>query len=266
MQGNRAKACSYFLVRYIPNLLRNEGLNIGILLHCPEERYLGCRFAEDFRWLRRLDPKADLELLSELQADFERQIDSFDHDQEGYLQSLRKSLSTLIQLEGPRACLLADPQTEIEELYQRSVGLQPSRKSPYDSRLQVKQRLTAALMRAGVWERLDKRVSAERWTQAGDPFRFDYGYEADVTIRLIHALCLKRDTQLAKTLVYTVDCIRRLEPAELTAVVDSVPEAGNADKIALATRNILEEGRIVLQPLAGVETFASSIRQELHRQ
>jgi hypothetical protein len=263
MQGRQAKPCSYFLVRYVPNLLRDEGLNIGVLLHCPEERYLGCRFAEDFRWLRRLHPQADLELLGELQADFEKQIESSERDQEGYLHSLRESLSNLIQLDGPRACLVAEPQTGIDDLYRRSIGPHPARTLPPDSRPRIKERLAAALAGARIWEQMEKRIPAERWTQPGDPFTFDYGYRLDDSIRLIHALSLRRDTQLAKTLVYTLDCVRRSEAAKLTAVVESAPESRTQHRAAFATLKILEEGQIALQPLAGVEAFADSIRQTL---
>jgi hypothetical protein len=263
MRGQAEKACSYFVFRYVPNLLRNEGLNIGILLHCPEERYLGCRFPSDFRWLRRVHPQADLELLGELQADFEKQIEASERDHEGYLGSLSESLSTLIQLEGPRACLLADPQTEIESVYRRSIGPHPAKIPPPDSRLRVKQRLTAALTRAHVWERLEKRIPADRWTQPGDPFAFDYGYTRENSLRLIHALSLKRDTRLAKTLVYTLGCVRRREPAKLTAVVDTLPESDGYNRVAFAAVRILQEGHVALQPMTGIDTFADSIRREL---
>lgn len=255
------KPCAYFVVRYAANLLRGEGLNIGILLHCPEEKYLGCLFANDFRWLRRIDPRADLELLGELQQDFEQQIETNEPNPDGYLRALAESLSNSIQLEGPRGCLLENPSAGIQDLYARNVGRGTARAPSAETRLQVKQRLTAAFVHAGVWERLEKRISAGRWTQPGDPFTFDYGYKPNGAIHLIHALSLKRDTQLAKTLVYTLDCVRRREPAELTAVVEALAES--PDKAALATRNILIEGRIVLQPVAGVEAFAESVQRDL---
>lgn len=255
------KPCSYFVVRYAANLLRNEGLNIGILLHCPEERYLGCLFADDFRWVRRLDAQADVELLRELQQDFENQIESNESDQEGYLRQLSESLSHTVQLEGPRACMLRDPAAEIRDLYDRNVGRGKAKIPGEDTRLRIKQALTSAFVRARVWERIEKRIPAERWTQPGDPFTFDYGYKPNGSIRLIHALSLKRDTQLAKTLVYTLDCVRRREPADLTAVVEGLPRS--ADATSLATQSILMEGRILLRPLVEADALAESVRREL---
>lgn len=256
------KPCSYFVVRYAPNLLRSEVLNIGILLRCPEDKYLGCLFAGDFRWLHRVDPRADIELLGALQQDFERQIEANENDPDGYLVGLSQSLSNTIQLEGPRDCLIENPSAGIQDLYTRNVGRGTAKPAAEDTRLQVKQRLTSAFVRAGIWERLEKRIPAGRWTQPGDSFTFDYGYKPNGSIHLIHALTLKRDTQLAKTLVYTLDCVRRRESAELTAVVDASP--GSRDAAALATHHILLEGQIAIQPVAGVEALAESVRRDLH--
>ncbi|MGH9401030.1 MAG: DUF3037 domain-containing protein [Terriglobia bacterium] len=255
------KPCSYFVVRYAASLLRSEGLNIGVLLHCPEDRYLGCLFAGDFRWVRHFDPRADLKLLGELQQDFEEQFELRERDQERYLRELSESLSNTIQLEGPRVCLLENPPVEIQDLYARNVGRGTARLPGEDTRVRVKQRLTAAFVHAGIWDLLEKRIPGDRWTQPGDPFTFDYGYQLDGSIRLIHALSLKRDTQLAKTLVYTLDCVRRREQAALTAVVEGLP--GSGDRTALATRSILEEGRIALQPVEGAGALAQAVRAEL---
>ena len=55
----KLKKCALFTVRYVPDLLRDESLNIGIFLHSPQERYLGCLFTDDFRRVKRFHPRAD---------------------------------------------------------------------------------------------------------------------------------------------------------------------------------------------------------------
>ncbi len=262
LNHGRPKRCSLFLVRYVPNVVRNEGLNIGVLLHCPEEKYLGCLFAGDFRRVKRLDPRADLALLRALQEDFERQIEEHENDLESYLGVLNDSLSNLIQLEGPRPCLLQDPAADIQQVYERYVGLGGGQALTEDARPRIKQRLTAALVEAGVWEQLDKRVPAARWTHPGDPFTFDYGYRSARAIQFLHALSLRRDTQLAKTLVYTLGRVRRQDDeAALTAVVENA--AGTQDPAALATRSILEEARILIRPIVEAAELARSVAAAL---
>ena len=141
---------------------------------------------------------------------------------------------------------------------------------PEDTRLRVKQKLTAALSLAGVWELTEKHISAARWTHAGDPFNFDYGYtpllahgKPNGHTHFIHAISLRRDEdgKLAKVLVYSIEHIRKKQAAELTAVVEAMAAAG--DTTASLSQRILEDGRIALQPIAGVEDFAQSVRREL---
>ena len=80
-------------------------------------------------------------------------------------------------------------------------------------------------------------------------------------VKLIHALSLKRDNDLAHVLANTLRYIRRKEPAELTAVVEGLPAP--TDETALHSRRILEDAQIALQPLAAVDEFAQSVRREL---
>jgi Protein of unknown function (DUF3037) len=265
---SRLKECAYFLVQYVPDLVRGEFMNIGLFLHSPDEKYLGCLFTDDYRRLKRFHPQADLEYLRELQQDFDEQIDEHGEDLEAYVRAVRDSFSNLLQVAAPRTCLLHDPQTEIHDLFARYVGSRPGAAPQEDTRLRIKQRLTSALVHAGVWEKLEKRLSAAPWTHPGDPFTFDYGYrplaiasKPNGHVRFIHALSLKRDAELAKVLVYTIEHVRRKEAADLTAVVEGL--AGQGDEPAAVCQKILEEGAIAIQPLAGVAEYAQSIREEL---
>lgn len=267
-EGSKPKECSFFLVRYVPDLVRDEVLNIGLFVHSPQERYLGCLFSDDLRRVKRFHPQADLELLRELQQHFEAQIDEYTDDLDAYVRVMQESFSNLIQVTTPRTCLLRDPQTQIQDLFERYVGPRLSGPAPPDTRLRIKQQLTTAFVRAGVWERLEKRVPVERWTQKGDRFTFDYGYQALVAegkanghLKFVHALSLKRDSELAKVLVYTLDRVRRREAADLTAVIEGAPAAG--DEAARHTQRILEGGQVYVQPLSGLDEYVQSVRREL---
>ncbi len=262
------KACSFRLVRYVPDLARGEFLNIGLLLHSPEEKFLGCLFTDDFRRVRRFHPQADLDFLRELQQDFEQQIDEHSEDPEAYLRSMEETFSNLIQVGDPLPCLLGDPQAEIQLLFERYVGQRLEGTLPQDTRLRIKQRLTTALVRAGVWEHLEKRIPAAPWTQPGDSFTFDFGYRplqvegrSNGHIKFLHALSLRRDAELAKVLVYTIEHVRRREPAELVAVVED-PSPAPSDATLLSER-ILAEGHVALHRLGQLDALAQTIRQEL---
>jgi len=267
---SQLKDCALYLVQYVPDLVRGEYVNIGVLLHSPQEKYLGCLFTDDFRRIKHFHPRADLKLLRQLQAHFEMEIDQHGADLEGYLQFMRRSFSNLIQVSEPRSFRLAEPQSEIQDLFARYVGQRLTGPQPEDTRIRIKQKLTAALSLAGVWELMEKNISAARWTHAGDPFNFDYGYTPLLThgrpnghLHFIHAHSLKRDAdaKVAKALAYTFARVRDRETAELTAVVEA--QAAPGDIVATFSQKILEEGGIRLQPIAGVDDYAQSIRREL---
>lgn len=262
------RECSLYLVQYVPDIVRGEFLNIGVFLFSPEENYLGCLFTDDFRRVKRFHPQADLEFLRELQQDFEQQIDEHSDELESYLRGMENSFSTLVQLSPVRACLLHDPAQEIQDLFNKYVGARVEGPLPVDTRVRIKQRLKLSLVRAGVWDHLERSIPAARWTHAGDPFVFDLGYRSleiagrpNGRIKFVHSLSLKRDIELAKVLVYTMDHVRAKEPAELTAVVEGM--AGKNDGAAMLSQNILQEAGIAIQPVALADELARNVRQEL---
>lgn len=265
---SKLKECSLFLVQYVPDPVKGETLNIGVLLHSSDDEYLGCLFTRDFRRVKQFHPQADLDLVRELQRDFEKQIDEHGDKLPDYLAYIQKTFSNLIQIGPPRTCLLGDPQGELADIFARYVGMLKTVEAPEESRLEIKQRLTSAFKRANVWDNLEKRIPAARWTQPGDPFHLDYAYrplfiegKPNGHTHFIHALSLKHDEKLAKVLVYTLERVRRKEAADLTAVVQGLPERG--DKSAALSRRILDEGNILIRPLAEVNELALGIRSEL---
>jgi len=266
----RLKDCALYLVQYVPDLVRGEYLNLGVLLHSPEEKYLGCLMTDDFRRIRHFHSRADLRLLKELQSHFDAEIDEHGADLEGYLQYMRRSYSTSIQISEPRTFRLAEPQNEMQELFGRYIGQRVEGVPPEDTRVRIKQKLTAALSLAGVWEFVEKRISTARWTHEGDPFVFDYGYtplevqgRPNGHTQFVHAHSLTRDNEgrNAKVMVYSIEHVRKKQPAQLTAVVEAL--ALKSDKAASLSQSILEEGGVRIQPIAGIAEFAQHIRREL---
>src|SRR5579872_4840504 len=73
--------CEYHVVRYQPNLIRDEWVNIGVLLLLPGDGASSGRVRQrwleepsDLARLRRLHPAVDEDLLLRLPAEFERQF------------------------------------------------------------------------------------------------------------------------------------------------------------------------------------------------
>ncbi len=269
-EGN-LKPCSYYLVRYVPNAEREEFLNIGLLLYSAEEQFLDCLFAPDLRRIKRFHPQADTEFLRALQSHFEQQIQQHEDNLQGFLEEMQQSLSHVIQLAPARPLLAAEPQAQLPELFERLVDQRHADFPAADTRMRIKQHFVEALRRVRVFsdKRFEKRVPAERLTHPGDPFHFDFGYRPALSpagkpnghLKLIHALSLRRDPELASVLSLTIGYVRSKQPAELTAIIEAWPARG--DKTADHTYRILKDARIAMRPLGEVDVFAASIRDEL---
>jgi len=273
--AEETKPCSFFLVRYVPDIVRDEGLNIGLFLYSPQDEYLDCLFTEDFRRVRALHPQADMELLHDLPQHFEQEIKRHEKELEKYIQEMQEGYSNLIQVTTPRPCLATDPQAEMQSLFTRYVGTRAAAALAPDTRMRIKQRLTDALRRHGVLDHpsFERRVPAAQWTTPGDPFTFDYGYRPLVVegrpnghLRLTHALSLRRDNDLAKALRWTFERAWEHEKGkgaetDLSVVHEDLAEP--IDAVALSSRAVLEDARIRLIPVAQVDGYTQSIRREL---
>ena len=264
------KSCWYYLVRYVPHTEREEFLNIGLLLHSVEDQFLDCLFTRDLRRVKRFHPQADLEFLRDLQSHFEQQIQQHEDNLQGFLEGMQQTLSHVIQFAPARPTLAAEPQVQLQQLFERLVGKRQADFPAADTRMRIKQRLVEALRGARVLndKRFEKRIPAEPLTHPGDPFHFDFGYRPPLAagkpnghLKLIHALSLRHDHELASVLSLTMGYVRDRQPAELTAVIEGWPARG--DETASHSYRILKDAEIAMRPLPEVDAFATSIHTEL---
>ncbi len=71
------KHCEFFLLRYVPDVVKGEFVNLGVvLLEEGENGFTDVRFLRDWRRVRGLDPEADVELLESYEAELRRLLQS----------------------------------------------------------------------------------------------------------------------------------------------------------------------------------------------
>src|SRR5277367_3542253 len=142
----------YRIVRYLPNLVRDEWLNIGVLLFDPATQERRLRLISDtdeFARIRRLHPEADDALLRRMQEELESRFEefsrrtpveaqngeqpsaitgppqAFDGNWERLLTKWDDVLSNAVQLTESKASMAAsDIDAELERLYADQVALQ----------------------------------------------------------------------------------------------------------------------------------------------
>lgn len=58
-----AKIAKFSILRYVPEQHREEFINIGLVFHCPEEKYSSIRFTKNYSRVKTFDDELDVEFL-----------------------------------------------------------------------------------------------------------------------------------------------------------------------------------------------------------
>jgi len=263
--------CRFSLVRYVPDAVKNEFVNIGVVVEGGGARAV--RFTRDWSRVRCLHPDADTALLESLEEEMRT---AAGNDLEKPLwEMLDESFSSSIQISESKACLAESLAAEVEELLQLHVEAAPQlvpRRGVARGRTALVRKMRGEFERAGVWPLLRKRISAAAYTRAGDPLQIDCGYRPNGMVRMFHAVSLESDTDVAKVLAYTlpqlIEGVTRVEKAtlELTAIVEPRREiAEDEETLARYGFNVGVMERAGLRVLTSndLERVAQTAREEL---
>ena len=262
--------CEFSLIRYVPDPVKNEFVNIGVLLR-GEGAVAAVRFTRDWSRVRCVDPDADTAMLEALEVEVGRRLIN---DARGGIASLEDALSNAVQMTKAKACLAESFATELDTLMQLYVlTAKRRRESRRVGRVGVQARMRTEFERAGVWELMERRISAARYTRAGDPLRIDCGYRPNGVVRLFQAVSLAGDMEGAKVLAYSatdlIDGVTRVERAslELTAIVEPLREVTTEDDEEQAAYRFgvetMERQRIRVLTTADLGRVAETARREL---
>ena len=268
MPDQALHACAYRVVRYTPNLVRDEWVNIGVLIHDPAAKRTEIRIIEEqieFGRVRRLHPNADETFLRALQAELEAQLAAREQDWDAYMAELDQTLSNLVQLSPQKGVLTDDAGAELERLYESHVAPVTGRGASElpNTRRWVRKRCNQVFRSAGIWTRLEKQVRIDEFTHPGNPLRIDYSYQRNGTRGFVHAISLMRDPGLATELAYAAERIRaRLAGAEFVAVTEARPLRENERHQYVA--QTLREQQIELVPVPDLEGFVNRLRPMIH--
>ena len=238
---NGRKQCEFLLIRYVPDAVRNEYVNIGVLLREAAGAGVASapmlRMTRDWARVRCVDPEADTEMLEALEGELRaRLLAGESGDAKPVLEVMEDSFSNLVQVTEPKGCLAESMIAELEQLMRVYVeGRKRESTRRQSGRAKIQTAMRTRFEQAGVWELMRKRIAASTYTKPGDPLRIDCGYRPNGVIRMFHAVSLGGETELAKVLAFSMPAIRegvaRVEAAtlEMTAVVEPLRELGSKE-------------------------------------
>src|SRR5271168_5233805 len=171
------RTCAYRILRYTPNLVRDEWVNIGVLVYDPQSGERRLRVIEEqqeYARVRRLHPESDESLLRALRDNLEDRFDAAritnGHGTNGgsgkaLEELLRKwddTLSNALQLAPQKGVISSDLDAELERLYGDHVALPhaPTRVGAPGSRAQMRSYCSQVFRQARLWDKIQKSVRA----------------------------------------------------------------------------------------------------------
>ena len=271
--GSAERACAYRILRYTPNLVRDEWVNIGVLLFNPrtgERRLRVIEEEEEYRRVRRIHPGADELVLRALRDDLEDRFQSAatsgttgnTGDWQRLLAKWDDTLSNALQLAPQKGVFAADLDAELERLYADHVAPQrtASRVGAPGSRANLRSYCSQVFRQARLWDRLQKSVRAEEFTFPGDPMRLDYSYRRNGTRGFVQTLSVTRAPADAKLLAYTAERIsaKASLKTEFAAVTDVELKTEN-DRHRFV-RDTLRDVGIEPIPLEGFAVWVNKLK------
>jgi len=260
----------FFLLRYVPDAVKDEFVNIGVVMIEPAANGAGfadVRFTRDWRRVRCLDPQADIEMLEAVEREIRGQIGEV-HERGVLLRKLQDSFSNVIQLSPTKGCLAEEPAREIEMLARLYFeGPKPASRGAVSARQRILKNMRNAFEQAGVWTLLMKDIPVAPYTKPGDPLKFDFGYHVGDSIKIFHAVSLQTSVDQAimlasryPTIASSITQMNKALPM-LTAVVDDAPDRG-LDEVQFAL-SAMEEARIQVVALGAMPTIAEQASRDL---
>jgi hypothetical protein len=271
--GSAERACAYRILRYTPNLVRDEWVNIGVLLFDPqtgERRLRVIEEEEEYRRVRRIHPGADELVLRALRDELEDRFQSAatsgttgnTGDWQRLLAKWDETLSNALQLAPQKGVFAEDLDAELERLYADHVAPQraPSRVGAPGSRANLRSYCSQVFRQARLWDRLQKSVRAEEFTFPGDPMRLDYSYRRNGTRGFVQTLSVTRAPADAKLLAYTAERItaKASLKTEFAAVTDVELKTEN-DRHRFV-RDTLRDVGIEPIPLEGFAVWVNKLK------
>src|SRR3984957_14082136 len=272
------KQCEFQLIRYVPDPVKNEFVNIGVLLRAAEGGQSELRFTRDWSRVRCLDPDADTQMLEALEIEVGQRLANQPADhRRPILGLLEDSLSNGIQITENKAYLAETFVAALEDLMRRYVDTPPRARS---QRRTGRSALLAAMRtrfeEAGVWALMRKNIAAAKYTKPGDPLRIDCGYRPNGVMHMFQAVSLETDTDDAKLLAFSalslIDGVKRMDKAELelTAIVEPLrqteqKEEPSEERVAQYRFGveIMEEHTIRVMTTTDLPRSAETARREL---
>jgi hypothetical protein len=281
------RQCEFFVLRYVPDVVKGEFVNIGVVLletGESESAFTDVRLTRDWRRVRCLDPEVEVGLLQALEQDLRAILKSRTPEiinyqgpmsrREWLLKQIGTSWSGVLELTAASAVLTESPETELGVLAKAylETPARVARERTTRGRQAIQGAMRGAFEEAGVLPLLLRDIAAAEFTRPGDPFKVDFGYQPNGVLHLLHAFSLADQPAAmqvngARVLASSYADMRegiiakRHVETDFTAIVEDGLDINDvAVAFALET---LQQGGIQMERVAEMPSIAERVRAEM---
>ncbi|MBI3640662.1 MAG: DUF3037 domain-containing protein [Thaumarchaeota archaeon] len=260
---------NYVIARFLPDIIKNEPINLGIIVHSPKTGQAYGRFIENFRPLGARYHDVNISALKGVVETFrgEYKIESND-----YLPQLTKDFRYQLIFTEPNGIISSTPQKAVEELFERYISIDIKKR---DRKITMTKPRLRSLIRQNIKEiKIDKwMVNRPKLKGKISEFTWDFGFKNGKIDDLIHAITfdVKPETSLldAKALAISVEDLHR-EDEDLSCIAILHPphdDDKNFEYYEYAKGHLkdkecaIKEERQIPQLLATIQTKLSKHKQ-----
>jgi hypothetical protein len=276
----------YSVVRYVPNIVRDEAVNVGVLMRAVDATEFEARFLPRGSAVRKLWPTADREIVRNFERELEKAATEGatlfgpEHPllrrfgvptDPGFIARARAEFVGNLQLTAPRGIVANDLGSALNWAYRTYVEEPSSESRPINYQSMAPQQMRDRLWR--VFQRRDlirpegltKRLLLEG---RHAPWTFDLGYR-NGSLNLINSIALNAetaDTNLGRSLVFKgmIDDVAAKQADVHAIAVVRTHMGGRTDspgsREALA---ILDDSGIEAVQISQIDGLADRVEREL---
>jgi DNA-directed RNA polymerase subunit F len=260
----------YSILQYVPDLERSEGVNIGILLLCPEKGFLKAQTAHGNDRVRRFfgpDTDLDLDRLNAYKEIFEERVEAETANIRSpeELERFIDTRGNQLRLTRPRPVKVFDPEATLQELFNTLVGGHRRRKAASESpTAELTRNFDALIERDHLEDRIERDVRIES-TIFRQPLIFPVAFR-NGQLNVIQPVAFEKSEERSRAhacelAVQSDELRQRQEPVQLNVLASFQPDQPESEE---RVRNVLEKYQVTLYTPQELDRLIEIIKTTTH--
>lgn len=277
------RLCKFAVLRYVPDEMREEFINVGLVFHSPEDGYVNMEITSNFSRVAMFDDEIDIKLLKLIlkgvKSEFTQstvhgppieEVKKWD-----FLEKHTAIYVNQLQFSPVRVIRSYDIMKDEEDLFRAYVYFD-SHKSKRITEDEVKSIMNRVLRKNNVLTKLNRNIEV---TVGSEEFKLDYAYEKRNSSRLIKTLSfdysnrsISKASQLAKEWVWNYTKLKETRFANNNSFINkqnleivTLVYFSEANKHVKAAIDILKEASNIIEANSekAIEKFAHEIANDI---